>query len=91
MHVCVPHPLPPLLAGWLRFCRVMNPDEWLKKGPLTSTEYKLLINYNEKPVLTRPQHHFYSGGWVGRSSGMHRLQLAGLGWDATPLLPRWVE
>lgn len=35
--------------------RVANLEEWARVGPLNTTEYKLLQNYNEKPVLTRPQ------------------------------------
>lgn len=35
--------------------RVANLEEWAQAGPLNGTEYKLLLNYNEKPVLTRPQ------------------------------------
>lgn len=35
--------------------RCCNPDEWAREGPLNSTEHKLLVSYNEKPVLTRPQ------------------------------------
>ncbi len=41
--------------------RVANVDEWAKVGPLTATEHKLLSNYNDKPVLTRPQQRFYRG------------------------------
>lgn len=35
--------------------RVANLEEWARVAPLNGTEYKLLLNYNEKPVLTRPQ------------------------------------
>lgn len=41
--------------------RVTNVEELAVKGPLTGAEHKLLFNYNEKPILTRPQQEFFSG------------------------------
>lgn len=28
-------------------------------------EHRLLMNYNDKPLLTRPQQRFYTGGRAG--------------------------
>lgn len=39
--------------------RVVNVEEWAEKGPLSGYEHGLLRNYNDKPILTRPQHHFF--------------------------------
>lgn len=41
--------------------RVVNVEQWAKEGPLTSYEHSLLRNYNDKPILTRPQHAFFRG------------------------------
>lgn len=41
--------------------RIANVDEWAVTGPLSSTEQALLRRYNDKPLMTRPQHKFYTG------------------------------
>eukprot|EP00879_Flechtneria_rotunda_P007526 GHRR01007895.1.p1 GENE.GHRR01007895.1~~GHRR01007895.1.p1 ORF type:complete len:404 (+),score=176.36 GHRR01007895.1:1764-2975(+) len=41
--------------------RVANLEEWARLAPLNTAEYKLLLNYNDKPVLTRPQQVFHVG------------------------------
>jgi hypothetical protein len=35
--------------------RVANPDEWVADARLSTPEARLLANYNDKPLLTRPQ------------------------------------
>ena len=41
--------------------RVANPAEWAREAPLSSAESRLLGSYNDKPLLTRPQHKFFHG------------------------------
>ena len=41
--------------------RVVNVEEWAVKAPLSMSEHKLLVNYNGKPIMTRPQHLFFHG------------------------------
>lgn len=41
--------------------RVVNVEEWAKEGPLSGAEHSLLNNYNDKPILTRPQQKFFTG------------------------------
>lgn len=40
--------------------RVVNVEEWAVSAPLSGTEQALLRRYNDKPLLTRPQHKFYT-------------------------------
>jgi len=39
--------------------KFLNVDEWAEKGPLTATEHRLVHQFNEKPILTRPYQHFF--------------------------------
>ena len=41
--------------------RVANPAEWGREAPLSGAETRLLASYNDKPLLTRPQHKFFHG------------------------------
>ena len=39
--------------------RIMNVEEWGREAGLSGTEMRLVTNYNGKPLLMRPQFHFY--------------------------------
>eukprot|EP01023_Acetabularia_acetabulum_P037171 TRINITY_DN3519_c0_g1_i1.p1 TRINITY_DN3519_c0_g1~~TRINITY_DN3519_c0_g1_i1.p1 ORF type:complete len:518 (-),score=90.45 TRINITY_DN3519_c0_g1_i1:249-1802(-) len=41
--------------------RIVNVDEWAKRGPLSTPELVLLKKYNDKPVMTGPTHKFFRG------------------------------
>jgi hypothetical protein len=41
--------------------RVANPAQWAVDAPLNAAESRLLNSYNDKPLLTRPQHKFFHG------------------------------
>jgi len=58
---CLPTCRDPTRERLKLIARVVNVEEWAKKGPLSSYEHSLLNNYNDKPILTRPQQKFYSG------------------------------
>jgi len=68
--------------------RIANAEEWAVAAPLSATECKLLQNYNEKPVLTRPQVGACRGfGWFG----FVLVCLAGFGLVWFGLVGCWLE
>lgn len=60
-HHCLPCMSHTVLCRFKLIGRVVNVDEWATQGPLSTAEHRLLTAYNEKPLLTRPQHRFHSG------------------------------
>lgn len=56
MHACIFNIYLPMRPCRLKLIpRIVNVDEWVAKGPLSHGEHKLLVTYNDKPILTRPQ------------------------------------
>jgi hypothetical protein len=41
--------------------RIVNVEQWAVEAPLYSAEARIVRNYNDKPLMTRPQQKFYRG------------------------------
>lgn len=51
----------PIRKQMKMIARIANPEAWLAAGGISSTEFRLLSNYNAKPVLMTPVTQFHRG------------------------------